>query len=166
MKRLFAYVLLPLLALSSSADTLTIRQLFVEMPDSVIPYLTRNNRLDFIDFMDSGMKAEVTNELGGKSQMTALADDALTVQLNEVVKVDLLLLSTRQPVGNCSQIVCMVKTFSLPGGGVDSTVDYYSAKWCRLEFAPSIEASDLQRLSKVMEPSSILKKMVERLNKD
>ena len=50
------------------ADTLTIRSLFTEMPDAVIPYLTKTNRLDFIDFMDSNMKAEVNNELEGKSR--------------------------------------------------------------------------------------------------
>ena len=48
------------------------RDVFLRMPDGLLPYLTENNRLDFIDFMDSGMKAVVNNELGGKSEMLSL----------------------------------------------------------------------------------------------
>ena len=36
---------------------------FIHMPDSICPLLTAVNRADFIDFMDSRMKAEVTNRL-------------------------------------------------------------------------------------------------------
>ena len=43
----------------------TMRDVFRQMPDSIVPYLTENNRLDFIDFIDSNMKAEVTNAFGG-----------------------------------------------------------------------------------------------------
>ena len=39
------------------------REVFQRMPAMMLPYLTENNKLDFIDFIDSGMKAEVRNEL-------------------------------------------------------------------------------------------------------
>ncbi|MBR6998224.1 MAG: DUF3256 family protein, partial [Prevotella sp.] len=39
--------------------------LFKAMPDSLMPYLTKNNRLDMIDFMEANMKAEITNQLEG-----------------------------------------------------------------------------------------------------
>ena len=63
-----------------SAQDVTIRDIFKQMPDSLMPYLSQNNRLDFIDFLDSHMKAEVRNTLGGTSEMTALADDSLTMK--------------------------------------------------------------------------------------
>ena len=50
------------------------RDVFKQMPDSLIPYLSSNNRLDFIDFIDSKMDAEVANSLGGKSRMQKLTD--------------------------------------------------------------------------------------------
>ena len=59
MKRFFILSLMALMTISSTADTLTIRQPFIEMPDSLIPYLSHNSRLDFLDFMDSKMKAEI-----------------------------------------------------------------------------------------------------------
>lgn len=48
-----------------SAQDVTIRDIFKQMPDSLMPYLSQNNRLDFIDFLDSHMKAEVRNTFGG-----------------------------------------------------------------------------------------------------
>ena len=46
------------------------REVFQRMPATMLPYLTENNKLDFIDFIDSGMKAEIRNELGGKSEQS------------------------------------------------------------------------------------------------
>jgi len=41
---------------------------FKNMPDSLSPLLTAVNRADCIDFLESKMKAEVTNRFGGKSE--------------------------------------------------------------------------------------------------
>ena len=46
-----------------------------DMPDSIMPLLTKNDRLDFIDYLASNMKAEVTNRLGGKSEMTTISNN-------------------------------------------------------------------------------------------
>ena len=69
----------------ASAQSVQIRDAFREMPDSLMPYLSKNNRLDFIDFLDSGMKAEVRNQLGGTSQMLSIADDSLSIQMNPLL---------------------------------------------------------------------------------
>ena len=54
---------------------------FTNMPDSLSPLLTAVNRADFIDFLESKMKAEVTNRFGGKSEMTELTPDYIRVQV-------------------------------------------------------------------------------------
>ena len=56
-----------------------VREVFKSMPDSLAPYLTTNNRLDMIDFMDAKMKSVVTNLLEGETEMLALTDDSLSV---------------------------------------------------------------------------------------
>ena len=43
---------LPIASMAQQAD-LSIRDALKLMPDSLVPYLTVNNRLDMIDFMDS-----------------------------------------------------------------------------------------------------------------
>ena len=70
MKRTVSILLLAIAATVACAADL--RTLFVDMPDSVIPTLTRSERLDFLDYMDSGMKAVVKNRLGGESEMRSM----------------------------------------------------------------------------------------------
>ena len=55
------------------------------MPDSLSPLLTKVNREDCIDFLESKMKAQVENRFGKKSEMTDLGKDYVSVckcQLN------------------------------------------------------------------------------------
>ena len=67
------------------ADSLTAADIFRQLPDSLTPYLSQNNRLDMLDFMSANMKAEVTNQLDGKSEMTLLSPDSLSVRLSDVL---------------------------------------------------------------------------------
>lgn len=103
------------------------RDVFKTMPSEMIPYLTENNRLDFIDFIDSNMNAEVNNLLGGKSRMTKLTAEYADLKLNEASTVSLRLLPVSEPVDSARQIVCMVRTF-----GTDiqeSSIGFYSVNW-------------------------------------
>ena len=43
------------------------KTLFVNIPDSLTPLLTKVNREDCIDFLESKMKAQVENRFGKKS---------------------------------------------------------------------------------------------------
>ena len=69
-------------AMHAQQTTLTIDSLFAEMPDSVLPYLSRNNRLDLIDFSKASMKAVVTNSFDEDCEMEQLADNYLRIRLN------------------------------------------------------------------------------------
>jgi hypothetical protein len=113
--------------------TINMRDIIKSLPDSIIPLLSENNRLDMIDFMDSGMKAEVTNVLNGKCSMLTLSDQYTKIQLTESSVVELILLETQMPVDSVNQVLCVVKTF-----GTDireSTVDFYSVKGRSLSIA-------------------------------
>lgn len=119
------------LTLGLSAQDVTMRDMFKQMPDSLTPYLTANNRLDFMDFIDSNMNAEISNSLGGKSKMLKLTDQYAEIILNEASSMTMLLLPVSVPVDSTSQILCMIRTY---GKDVkESTVDFYSAKWRRLQ---------------------------------
>ena len=88
MKRgLIIFLILQFSFLTSPAQN--VREVFKSMPDSLTPYLSMNNRLDMMDFMDAGMKAVVTNQLGGDTEMTFLSDDSLSVKMNETLLLDL-----------------------------------------------------------------------------
>ena len=44
-----------------SAQTLKMRDVFRQMPDSLMPSLSQNDRLDFIDFIDSNNVFIISN---------------------------------------------------------------------------------------------------------
>lgn len=100
-----------------------IRQWFAAMPDSVMPLLTKNNRLDFIDFVDCGMKAVVTNRLDGKSRLDTLTNDYLLVSYTSSCEVAMKLL----PINDSTDVLCMVTTAlaTVP----DSRVAFYDSQW-------------------------------------
>ena len=147
-----------------SAQDVTIRDIFKQMPDSLMPYLSQNNRLDFIDFLDSHMKAEVRNTLGGTSEMTALADDSLTIRMSESLKTDLLLLPLAQPIDSISQVVAMVETFLVDSIYGESRVSYFTPDWQRLPSEPVLSVEEKKRI-KGHVLQNILKKDEEVLNK-
>ena len=96
---------------------------FVALPDSVIPLLTQVNREDFLDFLDSSMKAEVQNRFGNVAEMKVLTDDYTLVQTSEVGTLELKLL----PVNDSTKVVCMVRTVC--ASACDSDVRFYSSDW-------------------------------------
>ena len=166
MKRLSLIFLLAAVTLASAADSLTIKTLFREMPDSIIPYLTKNNRLDFIDFMESGMKAEVTNSFGGKSLMTALSDDSISIRLNEACQLDLLLLTVTHDVDSCRQIIAVVRTLGRDDDIRESEApQFFTVNWRQLSSAPALSADSKKRLQSCIKPLNILNFFDERFNK-
>ena len=130
----------------ASAQSVQIRDAFREMPDSLMPYLSKNNRLDFIDFLDSGMKAEVRNQLGGTSQMLSIADDSLSIQMNPSLRVDMI-----------------AETFLVDSIYGESRVHYYSATWQPVA-QPVLTAAQQQRIKR-LEMQNILKRDDDLLNK-
>ena len=56
------------------------KTLFIAMPDSIAPLLTKVNREDCVDFLASNMKAEVKNRFGKVSELKKLTDDYLFLQ--------------------------------------------------------------------------------------
>ena len=126
-------------------------ELFKAMPDSLLPYLTTNNRLDMIDFMEANMKAEVTNLLDGKSEMTALTPDSLSIRMNPVLRIDMKVARVAEPVDSSTQIIRVTRTYTLNENQTERIADVYSSVW--------------RKLSSVIEQSSLLKRDDELLSK-
>ena len=113
----------------ASAQDLMIRDVFKQMPDSLMPYLTANDRLDFIDFMDSNMKAEVTNLTGGTSEMTALTGDSLSIRMSDALRVDMMLLNLDEPMDSIQQVIVFVETFLTDTIYGESVSKVYTVDW-------------------------------------
>jgi hypothetical protein len=99
------------------------KSVFVAMPDSVTPLLTKVNREDCIDFLDSNMKAVVKNRFGNVAEMKVLTDDYVLMQTSEVGMLEMKLL----PLADSTKVICMVKTVNVPVA--DSSVRFYTSDW-------------------------------------
>lgn len=111
------------LALGTPVSAQGMRDKVRTMPEEVAPLLTKDNKLDFVDFIDGNMKAEVTNVFGGKSEMTRLTADYASVRIsgNSVMELKLL------PLG-ADTVICVSKSYS-SDSVTDSELAFYSSQW-------------------------------------
>lgn len=105
----------------------SIRDAWLAMPDSLVPYLNANLRLECVELKDMGLKAEVENMLGGNTVLDSLTASYLHVTLNEAATLEMKLL----PVMGGDSILCVVKTVAAPEK--ESNVWLYDADWRPLQ---------------------------------
>ena len=146
------YMLFSPTGAQNGAQTPTIGELFKQMPDSLMPYLTKNNRLDMMDFMDAHMKAEVTNQLDGKSEMTALTADSLTIQMSDALQVDMKLVAGNDSrvasmlqEGYDSLVVCVQNTYKISERQIEKTIRLFSTTWRPLSLPQTVCSTLLKR---------------------
>lgn len=126
MNRLFVMMLFA--ACSLFTEAVEIKDVFSAMPDSVLPTLSRYNRLDMIDFIESGMKAEVNDVFDEKATLDTLTADYLHLTLSEAVKVEMKLLHSSLALADTSDcIVCVVTTYGVKPK--ESSVRFFTGKW-------------------------------------
>lgn len=107
---------------------------FVNMPDSLLPFLTAVNRADFIDFLESNMKAKVENRFGRESEMTGLTKDYICIQMTPQSTWQMKMLAT----SDSTQVICTVSTACAPV--CDSSIRFYTTDWKELPSAGFITA--------------------------
>ena len=108
--------------LHSSFAELRIRDIYAEAPDSIFPLLTKNNRLDQIDFRENNMKADGKNKFEDHSELLVLNDKYLKLQLSKHCLVEMRLLN--------DSTFCMVQTYNAPAS--DSQIRFFDTSWNEL----------------------------------
>lgn len=124
-KRLFCLMACLLLVFMGMAQNM--KQVFISMPESIEPLLTKVNREDCVDFIDSNMKAVVKNRFDHDSELKVLTDNYLLLQLTDVSTLEMRLL----PLADSIQVICMVKTVC--GSACDSEVRFFDTQWKELD---------------------------------
>ena len=99
------------------------KTLFVNIPDSLTPLLTKVNREDCIDFLESKMKAQVENRFGKKSEMTELGTDYVRMQMSPQTSWQMKVLA----LSDTRKVVCLVSTACAPA--CDSSLRFYTTDW-------------------------------------
>lgn len=98
------------------------RDLWIQMPDSVVPYLDVNSRTEMADFYDIKVKTGSKNLLEGKSAIDSLTSDYIHVTLNSSTTLQIKKLQTES-----SFVICLIKTFTAPEP--ESEVSFFSSSW-------------------------------------
>ena len=96
MKKSILLMLLSCLALSVAAQDM--KSVFISMPDSITPLLTKVNKEDCVDFLDSNMKAEVSTRFGGTAEMKVLTDDYALMQTTPTSSLEMKLFPVNDSV--------------------------------------------------------------------
>ena len=115
------------------AGAANLRTLFIDMPDSIMPALTKSERMDFLDYMDSGMKAKARNKLGGESEMTLFQDNMLSVKTSQAGRMDIVLFPRKKG----SDVICVIKTVTARYD--DSHLSFYDENWTPIDGKKLIE---------------------------
>lgn len=105
------------------------KKMFLESPESITLSLTKTNRADFIDFLESNMKAQVKNRFGSTSEMTDLTADYIRIQLTTESSWEMKVLS----LNDTTKIICTVSTVCAPA--CDSRILFYDENWKPLELS-------------------------------
>ncbi|GAB6976366.1 hypothetical protein JCM15124A_12730 [Prevotella falsenii] len=95
------------------------RQIWLEMPDSIVPYLNRSLRTELADYVTMDMKSEVVNALHDTTRIEKLTDDYVLVQLSNATKLEIKSLDT--------STIAMVQTWC--GPLAESKLSLFSSNW-------------------------------------
>ena len=111
--------LLPLTGLAR-----TVADLFATEPGNIFPLLTRTNRLDMVDYYNSGQMVAVPNNLAGETRLLELDSAYLKVQTSNSRVVEMCM----RKVGN-DTVITVIETVMTPVP--DSYLSQWNVHWQR-----------------------------------
>ena len=105
------------------AEARNVRDLWLSMPDSIVPYLNSGLRTQCIDLYDMKSDALTDNLLKGKSRIDTLTTTFLKATLSSSCEMQMKIL----PCAGTDSVLCVVSSFG--GSEGESEVRFYSLDW-------------------------------------
>lgn len=115
-----------------AAKAQNMEKLFGEMPDSIVPVMSKTNRLDCIDFFKSKMTSNVQNIYNGKSRISDLTENFLVLQPTTSSQVEM----RTYDVEGEGRIIAVAYTYMAPAK--ETTLAFYDMSWKKLKTADYI----------------------------
>ena len=162
-------LLLLLLPLTVGAQT--VRDLWLSMPPSFVPYLSTSLRTQCLDFYDMHTDAQTDNALKGKSRIDTLTSTFLAATLSKAHTLQMKLLpasgsgsassmvsgsGSSSSLSSCDSVLCVVRSWDGPKR--DSEVQLFDRQWKPLQ-APLTFSAD----SFVCHPDTMSEERFSRL---
>ena len=124
MSRLLTIITLLTALLPSTASARTIADLFGIEPGTIFPLLTRTNRLDMVDYYNSGQVVDIVNNLSGDSRLLELDSTYLKVQTSNSRVVEMLMRTAGKDT-----VITVIETVMTPVP--DSRLTQWNVHWQR-----------------------------------
>ena len=124
MKRILSIIILSMALMPSTGFSRTIADLFAIEPGAIFPLLTRTNRLDMVDYYNSGQMVAVPNNLAGESLLLELDSTYLKVQTSESRVVEMLMRQAGKDT-----VITVIETVMTPVP--DSRLTQWNVHWQR-----------------------------------
>lgn len=125
--------------ISAQPQSSAMRDVWVSLPDSLLPYLNAQARMELADRYGTDASQPVKGAFEESATIDTLTATYLSATLNAAVRLQLRLLEHTPDT-----ILCMVKTYY--GPSPDSEVSFFTTRWQRLEtnsFMRSLTDADL-----------------------
>ena len=110
MKRVFVLIATCFTLGGLPLSALSIDSIFARLPITEFSLLTTNNRLDLLDYANSGMTARVENLYRGNTELTVKKADYLHIAMTPVSRVEMFLL----PYHEVDTIIGILSTITSP----------------------------------------------------
>ena len=150
MKKIFLILLVTFSLLPLNAQNM--RQIWLEMPDSIVPYLNRSLRTELADYVTMGMKSEAMNALRDTTRIEKLTDDYILVQLSNATKLEIKSLD--------ASTIAMVQTWC--GPLAESKLSLFTNNWeikpLNIDVSPMFVKPDTmsqQRYSELLDMANV-----------
>lgn len=150
MKKIFLILLVSFSLLPLNAQNM--RQIWLEMPDSIVPYLNRSLRTELADYITMGMKSEVMNALRDTTRIEKLTDDYILVNLSNATKLEIKSLD--------ASTIAMVQTWCGPlaESKLSLFTNNWEAKQLNIDVSPMFVKPDImsqQRYSELLDMANV-----------
>ena len=97
----------------------SLREVWIEMPDSVMPYISKSQRTELADYIDMKAVPAVLNSFGDSVRIERMTKDYLLVNTNKAMRLEIKLLD--------NNTLALAQTWM--GPAAESKLSFYNLQW-------------------------------------
>ena len=101
------------------ASAQSLREVWIEMPDSVLPYLSKSQRIELADYVDMKADPAVLNAFGDSVRIERMTNNYLLVKTSKVTRLEIKLLD--------NNTLALVQTWKAPVA--ESKLSLFNLQW-------------------------------------
>lgn len=97
----------------------SLREVWVEMPDSILPYLSKSQRTELADYVEMKAEPAVLSTFGDSVRIECMTNNYLLVKANELTRLEIKLLD--------NNTIALVQTWMAPAA--ESKLSFFNLQW-------------------------------------